>query len=1026
MYKKLLLLPLAVLPVFLLATATYNSNIDKTVYKKPNLATVTNTRVIANNYLATDWMKELPDTRPLSSLSLPGTHDSTMYNGYGFLYTFGGSLLATTQHFNFEDQLKIGIRAFDLRMQNDGRLVHGVIPSYQTLDDAFRFYADFLKKHPTEFLVVRIKDENFNVDKSYYAKQANEEYKKVVHSKYRNYVYNPEGKDVNEIARTKGFNIGQYRGKIIVLNHLHHKINTDNVGGFRYRTIVANETTQDRYDEINSSEEKVKYITQHFEKSSSKQYWDGRLFVNFTSYASGRRPDTSSPEVNQNVVNYINSHNSLTTLGLVFSDFPGPSLVQSIYRTNFNYTDYLLENGVLGDNVENLKFESIYEGDKKITLITNNNPSAYSNLNIEITINNQNIKYLTSSNFNSNKIVINLPDANLKHLQKIQVKTYKLTPDYNWFPQKTYNQKNAELTVETNEFIERQKELARIQEARKDFNLIKDNLQQQINILKNKNNVYQNLIEKMKNLIETHNNIVNSENASVLSIQNSKNSLQSFLNTLEYEKKKTQQNYEKQQRKQEFDNYNNSFYFSISPRNKANKLPSQITGKNLIKNSENSKYKISNISLVGDDDKGNIKITYTISDVNNEFRNVKNQTIQGFITNRDILIQNTKKRYQNALSDVETFLAKMKKPEYLGIKNRLNSQINFLVENEQENVSWYENSIDKIYEYIKSAKNDKNAKDQMIEKEKNDSNNQDNNQTEESDDKAPAEENTEETTKESDENTESSETENLNNTLIENENSQDSEESSDSTSNTENNEDSSENKSDTETSEDQENTEKETDSSTSSENNEESPTEKTNEKDQESNSENKDNEDLSETNDSGNGSDSSLEETDSTNKKESDSETTGTENGGDSFSKEVGSTNENESDLEAPAVPKNNDNSSCSVDNTEKETATNTDNEDNNLSETKESNNQNVNSDSITNNTKNDDSSNTKTNNESSNNKNKKDKGLETDKNSKNEKEKINKKESSHKNYLFFLLPLGLGIVSVFSWIIFRKKRSKK
>ncbi|MCU4116984.1 hypothetical protein N8G13_00710 [Mycoplasma zalophi] len=985
MHKKLLLLPLAVLPVFSLAAATYNSNIDKTVYKKPNLATVTNTRVIANNYLATDRMKELPDTRPLSSLSLPGTHDSTMYNGYGFLYTFGGSLLATTQHFNFEDQLKIGIRAFDLRMQNDGRLVHGVIPSYQTLDDAFRFYADFLKKHPTEFLVVRIKDENFNVDKSYYAKQANEEYKKVVHSKYRNYVYNPEGKDVNEIARTKGFNIGQYRGKIIVLNHLHHKINTDNVGGFRYRTIVANETTQDRYDGINSSEEKVKYITQHFEKSSSKQYWDGRLFVNFTSYASGRRPDTSSPEVNQNVVNYINSHNNLTTLGLVFSDFPGPSLVQSIYRTNFNYTDYLLENGVLGDNVENLKFEPIYEGDKKITLITNDNPSAYRNLNIEITINNQKIKYLTSSNFNSNKIVINLPDANLKHLQKIQVKTYKLTPDYNWFPQKTYNQKNTELTVETNEFIEKQKELVRIQEARKDFNLIKDNWQQQINILKNKNNVYQNLIEKMKNLIETHNNIVNSENANVSSIQNSKNSLQSFLNTLEDEKNKAQQNYEKQQRKQEFDNYNNSFYFSVSTRNKTNKLPSQITSKNLIKNSENSKYKISTISLVGDDDKGNIKITYTISDVNNEFRNVKNQIIQGFITNRDILIQNAKKRYQNALSDVETFLAKIKKPEYLEIKNRLNSQINSLVENEQKNVSWYENSIDKIYEYIQSAKNDKNAKDQMIEKEKNDSNSQDNNQTEESNDKTP----TEETTKESNENIESSETENSNNTSIENENSQDSEESSDSTANTKNNEDSSENKNDSE--------------------------------------------DSSKTKDSENGSDTSSEEANSTSEKESDSEITGLENGGDSFSKEAGSTNENESDLETPADPKNNDNSSSGVDNTEKGTETNTNNEDNSdSSELGKSNNQNVNSDSTTNNTKKDDSSNTKTHNESSNNKNKKDKGLETDKNLKNkinlknDKEKINKKESSNKNYLFFLFPLGLGIVSLFSWIIFRKKRSKK
>ncbi|MBU4691086.1 hypothetical protein [Mycoplasma zalophi] len=725
MHKKLLL-SFAVLPFFLLSAATYSSNVDKTIYKKPNLATVTNTRVIANNYLATDWMKELPDTRILSSLSLPGTHDSTMYNGYGFLYSFGGSLLATTQHFNFEDQLKIGIRAFDLRMQNDGRLVHGIIPSYQTLDDAFRFYVDFLKKHPTEFLVVRIKDENFSVDKPYYAKQANEEYKKIVHYKYKNYIYNPEGKDIKEITRTKGFNIGQYRGKIIILNHLHHKINTDSVGGFRYRNVVENDTVQDKYDGINSSQEKVKYITQHFEKSSSKQYWDARLFVNFTSYASGRRPDTSSPEVNQNVVNYINNHNNLTTLGLVFSDFPGPSLVQSIYRTNFNYTDSLLENGALGDNVENLKFDSIYERDKKITLITNDNPSAYRNLNIEININNKTIKHLISSNYNSDRFVINLPDANLKHLQKIQIKTYKLTLDYNWFPQKIYNQKQTELSVETNEFIEKQKELAKIQKAKKDFNSIKDSLQQQINILKNQNSIYEDLIERIQKVIETHSNIVNGENVSLSLVQHSTNSLQDFFNTLENEKNKSLQNYEKQQKKQEFDKYSNSFYFLVSEKIKNSKLPSQITGKDLVKNTENEKYKISNIFLVGDDDKGDIKITYKIHDVNNEFENMGTQIIHGFITNNQILVQNTKKRYKSALFDAETFLKEIKKSKYLEIKNELNSQINYLIGHEQEDLSWYESSIQKIYEYIQLAKNKKSAKDKAIENENHKGNNSSN------------------------------------------------------------------------------------------------------------------------------------------------------------------------------------------------------------------------------------------------------------------------------------------------------------
>ncbi|MBN4083221.1 hypothetical protein JXZ92_00090 [Mycoplasma sp. CSL10137] len=443
------------LPIVLSSSISVN---NKTTYLKKSLSHIDGPEINVSDYLATDWMKDIPDNRSLFSLSIPGTHDSTMYNGWGFLWSIGGRLLAKTQYFNFEDQLKLGVRAFDLRMQNDGRLVHGSIPSDQFIDKAFQEYVKFLNEHPSEFIIVRIKDENFNVNNEKYAKEANQIYQKTIFRDYYDYIYNQSGENVDTLSKEKGFNIGQYRGKIIVLNHLHHKINRDTVGGFHFRAITDNYVVQDKYDGINSSEEKVKHITDHFQRTNNKGYRDNRLYVNFTSYASGRQPNTSSNEVNQKVADYINNHNELSTLGVVFSDFPGPSLIQSIYRTNFNYTDTIINNNVLGPLVNSLHFDKVYDRDNKITLITSDNPKSYQNLHIEFDIDGNLISKVIPSEYNSNKFEINIENQ-LKHPQIIKVSAYKMTPNDGWFAQRKYNEINIDLPVETNQFIIKRNEL---------------------------------------------------------------------------------------------------------------------------------------------------------------------------------------------------------------------------------------------------------------------------------------------------------------------------------------------------------------------------------------------------------------------------------------------------------------------------------------------------------------------------------------------------------------------------------------
>lgn len=100
------------------------------------------------------WMKELSDTVRLCSITLPGTHDSGAVTG-------GAEL--QTQTLGVAEQLQAGIRAFDIRLRGrDGKLglYHSVAfqNSYWETD-VLPAMLDFLRRHPSETLVVSLKRE---------------------------------------------------------------------------------------------------------------------------------------------------------------------------------------------------------------------------------------------------------------------------------------------------------------------------------------------------------------------------------------------------------------------------------------------------------------------------------------------------------------------------------------------------------------------------------------------------------------------------------------------------------------------------------------------------------------------------------------------------------------------------------------------------------------------------------------------------------------------------------------------------
>lgn len=54
----------------------------------------------------------------------------------------------------------MGIRFLDFRVRPDGRLCHGMVPCGVSIREAFDVLRDFLQQHPSEVLLVRVKDES--------------------------------------------------------------------------------------------------------------------------------------------------------------------------------------------------------------------------------------------------------------------------------------------------------------------------------------------------------------------------------------------------------------------------------------------------------------------------------------------------------------------------------------------------------------------------------------------------------------------------------------------------------------------------------------------------------------------------------------------------------------------------------------------------------------------------------------------------------------------------------------------------
>lgn len=105
-----------------------------------------------------NWISRLDDDIYVSQLSIPGTHDAA--TGGGMDYKIKGG---QTQYLKLEDQLKMGIRAFDLRpaIDSDGlSIYHGAHKTLYSWNAAMKVMTDYLTNNKDEFVIVLFRHES--------------------------------------------------------------------------------------------------------------------------------------------------------------------------------------------------------------------------------------------------------------------------------------------------------------------------------------------------------------------------------------------------------------------------------------------------------------------------------------------------------------------------------------------------------------------------------------------------------------------------------------------------------------------------------------------------------------------------------------------------------------------------------------------------------------------------------------------------------------------------------------------------
>lgn len=265
------------------------------------------------------WMTRLDDSRAVTSLSIPGTHDSGATHS---IFDVAGKC----QDISISEQLAIGVRFFDLRLKmvnNKFVIVHSFVDQRLTFERVLKDMAEFVANNQSEFLIVSIKKEADSVNSTL-------EFEELLLEYFNQY------KSVINLSTELPETVGEARGKIHLLSRYSSTIGVPAHYGWidDDSFLMENIYVQDNYC-VSGAEDKMQSINEGFDYALNN---NDKLVLNFTScyYDSGFPPTyagTAGRDINPWLLECLKSGNG--KVGIIVADFITEELAKAIYGRNF-------------------------------------------------------------------------------------------------------------------------------------------------------------------------------------------------------------------------------------------------------------------------------------------------------------------------------------------------------------------------------------------------------------------------------------------------------------------------------------------------------------------------------------------------------------------------------------------------------------------------------------------------------------------------------------------------------------------
>ncbi len=317
------------------------------------------TETALNSVSSSSWMSAIRGDTRLTEITIPGTHDSCARK-------FKDSYVTSTakcQSLNITEQLNAGVRFLDVRCECDAnslsvKTVHGSADcwngnDYYYLDFVFQDVYNWLASHPSETVLISIKEDDGDVGAATFTRAVYE----YIHGYGQNkYFYGESYNYHNQWYLSKAVpTLDEVRGKCVLMNRFDQVIETSGSGvdasesGQKVKWLDYDSTsyTEPPYVNLKNSYSDLTFHVQDYykwntsNKITATQYmlnlghYRGEYYFNFSSTVSDSlipNPENLASTVNAAYPNF--TYNKTKPSGIFAMDFATSDLCRYIINNN--------------------------------------------------------------------------------------------------------------------------------------------------------------------------------------------------------------------------------------------------------------------------------------------------------------------------------------------------------------------------------------------------------------------------------------------------------------------------------------------------------------------------------------------------------------------------------------------------------------------------------------------------------------------------------------------------------------------